>query len=74
MIDRVPEDRWTDDQNIVQEVVIKTIPKKKEYKRVKLLPEEALQRAKKRREVKGKGQKERYTNLNAEFHIIVSRD
>ena len=74
MIDRVPEDRWTDDQNIVQEVVIKTIPKKKEYKRVKWLPEEALQRAKKRREVKGKGQKERYTNLNAEFHIIVSRD
>ena len=73
MIDRVPEDLWTEDQNIVQEVVIKTIPKKKEYKKVKCLPEEALQRAKKRREVKGKGEKERYTNLNAEFHIIVRR-
>ena len=53
--------------DIVQEAVIKTIPKKKKYKRAKWLSEESLQIAEKRREVKGKGEKERYTHLNAEF-------
>ena len=53
--------------NIVQEVVIKTIPKKKKCKEAKWLSEEALQMAKKRRKVKGKGEKERYTHLNAVF-------
>ena len=53
--------------NIVQEVVIKTIPKKKKCKKAKWLSEEALQIAEKRREEKGKGEKERYTHLNAEF-------
>ena len=53
--------------DIVQEVVIKTIPKKKKYKKAKWLSEEALKMAEKRREVKGKGEKERYTHLNAEF-------
>ena len=60
--------------NIVQEAGIKTIPKKKKCKRVKWLSEEALQIAVKRREVKGKGEKERYTHLNAEFQRIARRD
>ena len=60
--------------NIVQEVVIKTIPKKKKYKKAKWLSEEALQIAEKRREAKGKGKKERYTHLNAEFQRIARRD
>ena len=74
MIDRAPEDLWTEVQKIVQEVVIKSIHKKKKCKKVKWLSEEALQRAEKRREVKGKLEKERHTNLNAKFHIIVRRD
>ena len=61
-------------RDIVQETVIKTIPKKKKCKKAKLLSEEALQIAVKRREAKGKGEKERYTHLNAEFQRIVRRD
>ena len=60
-------DGWTEVHDIIQETGIKTIPKKKKCKKVKLLSEEALQIAEKRREVKGKGEKERYTHLNAEF-------
>ena len=60
--------------DIVQEAVIKTIPKKKKCKKVKWLSEEALQIAEKRREAKDKGEKERYIHLNAEFQRIVRRD
>ena len=60
--------------DIVQEAVIKTIPKKKKHKKAKWLPEEALQIAEKRREAKGKGEKERYIHLNAEFQRITRRD
>ena len=60
--------------NIVQEVVIKTIHKKKKCKKAKWLSEEALQIAEKRREAKGKGEKERYNHLNAEFQKIARRD
>ena len=60
--------------NIVQEVVIKTIPKRKKCKKEKWLSEEALQIAEKRRKGKGKGERERYTHLNAEFQIIAARD
>ena len=58
----------------VQEAVIKTIPKKKKCKKAKLLPEEALQITEKRREAKGKGEKERYTHLNVEFQRIARRE
>ena len=61
-------------RDLVQEAVIKTIPKKKKCKKAKWLSEEALQIAEKRREVKGKGEKERYTHLNAEFQRIARRD
>ena len=71
--DREPEELWTDVCNTVQEVVIKTIPKKK-CKKAKWLSEEALQMAEKRREVKSKGEKERYTHLNVEFQSIARRD
>ena len=74
LIDRVPEELWTDIHDIVQEAGIKTIPKEKKCKEAKWLPEEALQIAVKRREVKGKGEKERYTHLNAEFQRIAKRD
>ena len=74
LIDRGPEEVWTEVHDIVQEVVIKTIHKKKQYKKAKWLSEEALQTAKKRREVKGKGEKERYTHWNAEFQRIARRD
>ena len=67
LIDRVPEELWTEVRDIVQEAVIKTIPKKKKCKKAKWLSEEALQIAEKRRETKGKGEKERYTHMNAEF-------
>ena len=60
--------------DIVQEAVIKTIPKKKKFKKAKWLSDEALQIAEKRREAKGKGKKERYTHLNAEFQRIAKRD
>ena len=73
LIDRVPEDLWTEVCNTVQEAVIKTIPKKKKWKKAKWLSEEALQIAEKRREAKGKGAKERYTHLNAEFQRISRR-
>ena len=67
LIDRVPEELWTEFHNIVQEVVIKNIPKKKKGKKAKWLSEQALQMAEKRREVKDKGEKEIYIHLNAEF-------
>ena len=72
--DRVPEELWTEVRDIVQEAVIKTIPKKKKCKKAKWLSEEALQIAEKRREAKGKGEKESYTHLNAEFQRIARRD
>ena len=67
LIDRVPEELRTELHGIVQEAVIKTIPKKKKCKKAKWLSEEGLQVAEKRREAKGKGEKERYTHWNAEF-------
>ena len=74
MIDRVPEKLWMEVHDIVQEAVIKTILKKKKCKKAKWLFDEALQIAEKRREAKGKGEKERYTHLNAEFQRIARRD
>ena len=74
LIDRVPEELWVEVHDIVQEAVIKTIPEKKKCKKAKWLYEEALQIAEKRREVKGKPEKERYTHLNAEFQRIARRD
>ena len=73
LIDRVPEEPWMKVHNVVQEVVIKTVFKKKKCKKAKWLSEEALQIAEKRREVKGKEEK-RYTHLNAEFHGIARRE
>ena len=70
----MPNELWTEVRGIVQETGIKTIPKKKKCKKVKWLPEEALQIAVKRREAKSKGEKERYTHLNAEFQRIARRD
>ena len=70
----MPEELWTEVLNIIQEMVIKTIPKKKKCKMIKWLSEEALQIAEKRRQVKGKGERERYTHLNAEFQRIAGRD
>ena len=67
LIDRVPEELWREIHDIVQETVIKTIPKKKKFKKAKWLSEKALQAAMKRREAKGKREKERYTHLNPEF-------
>ena len=67
LIERVPEKVWTEIRAIVQQVVIKTIPKKNKCKKAKWLSEEALQIAEKRREAKGKGEKERYICLNGEF-------
>ena len=74
LIERVPEELWTEVHDIVQEVVIKFTPKKKKCKKAKWLSEVALQIADKRREVKGKGEKERHTHLNAEFQTIARRD
>ena len=74
LIDRVPEELWMQVHNILQEAVIKTIPKKKKCKKAKWLSEEGLQTLMKRREVKVKGEKERYTHLNAEFQRIARRD
>jgi len=70
----VPEELWTEVPDIVQEAVIKTIPKKKKCKKAKWLSEDALQIVEKRREAKGKGEKERYTHLNAGFQRIARRD
>ena len=72
--DRVPEELWTEVHDLIQEAVIKTTPNKKKSKKAKWLSEEALQIAEKRREVKGKVEKERYTHLNAEFQRIARRD
>ena len=69
-----PEELWTEVHKTVQEAVIKTIPKKKKCKKAKQLPEEALQIPEKRREAKGKAEKERYIHLNAEFQRIARRD
>ena len=74
LIDRVPDELWTEVHDIVQETGIRTIPKKKKYKKAKWLSEEALQIAVKRRDAKSKGEKERYTHLNAEFQRIARRD
>ena len=71
----MPEELWTKVHDIVQEAVIKTIPKRgKKCKKAKWLSEEALQIVEKRREAKGKGEKERYTHLNAGFQKIAKRD
>ena len=70
----MPEELWTEISDIVQEAMIKTIPKKNKCTKAKWLSEEALQIAEKRRQVKGKGEKERYTHLNAEFSRIARRD
>ena len=67
LIDRVPDELWTEVRDMVQETGIKTIPKKKKCKKATWLSEEALQIAEKTREAKSKGEKERYTHLNAEF-------
>ena len=73
LTDRVPEELWTEVRDIVQEAVIKNISKKKKCKKAKWLSEEALQIAEKRRDAKGKGEKERYTHLNTEFQRIAKR-
>ena len=70
----MPEELWTEICNIVQEVLIRIIPKKKKCKKVKWLFEEVFQVAEERREVKGKGETARYTQLNAEFQQIARRD
>ena len=70
----MPDELWTEVRDIVQETGIKTIPKKKKCKKAKWLSQEALQIVMKRREVKSKGEKERYTHLNAEFQRIARRD
>ena len=67
LIYRVPDELWMEVHDIVQETVIKIIPKKKKCKKAKWLSEKALQIAEKRREAKGKGEEERYTHLNLEF-------
>ena len=70
----MPEELWMEVHDIVQKAMIKIIPKKKKRKKAKWLSEEALQIAEKRREVKGKGQKEKYIHLNTEFQKIARRD
>ena len=74
LIDSVPDELWVEVHDIVQEIGIKTIPMEKKCKKAKWLSEEALQIAVKRREVKSKGEKERYSHLNAEFQRIARRD
>ena len=74
LTDRVPDELRTAVHDIIQEAVIKTIPKKNKCKKAKWLSEEALQIAEKKREAKGKGGKEKYTHLNAEFQRIARRD
>ena len=70
----MPDEVWTEVHDIIQEAVIKTIPTEKKCKKAKWLSGEALQIAVKRREAKSKGEKERYTHLNAEFQRIARRD
>ena len=74
LIDRVPKELWMEVLDIVEEVVIKTILKKKKCKKAKPLSEEALQITEKRREAKVKGEKAKYTHLNAEFQRIARKD
>ena len=74
LIDRVPDELWTEVCDIVQETGIKIIPMEKKCKKAKWLSREVLQIAEKRREVKSKGEKERYKHLNAEFQRIARRD
>ena len=74
LIDTVPDELWIEVHDIVQEAVIKTIPKKQKGKEAKWLSEEALQITVKKREGKNKGEKERYTHLKAEFQRIARRD
>ena len=74
LIDRLREELWTESPDVVQEAVIKSIPKKKKCKKAKWLSEEALQIAVKRRDTEGKGEKEKYTHLSAEFQRISRRD
>ena len=74
MIDRVPDELWTEVRDTVQEAGIKTIPKEKKCKKAKWLSEKASQTAVNRREAKGKGEKERYIHSNAEFQRIGRRD
>ena len=74
LMDRIPEELWTEVCDLVQQAVIKTIPRKKKSKKAKWLSEEALQIAEKRREAKGKGKKERYIHLNAEFQRIARKE
>ena len=74
LINREPDELWMEVHDIVQEAVIKTISKKKKCKKAKWLSEEALQIAEKTRDAKGKGEKERYTSLNAEFQTTARRD
>ena len=74
LIDRVPDELWNEVYDILQDTGIKTIPKKKKCREAKWLSEEALQIAMERREVKGKGERERYIQLNSEFQIIARGD
>ena len=74
LIDGVSDELWTEVHDIVQEAVIQDHPQEKEMQKAKWLSEEAIQTAKKRREAKGKGEKERYTHLNAEFQRIARKD
>ena len=74
LIDRVPDKLWMEVHDVVQEAGIKNIPKKRKCKKAKWLSEEALQIAMKKREVKGNGERERYTHLNAEFQTLARRD
>ena len=74
LIDRVSDELWMEDHDIVQETGSKNIPKKTKCKKAKWLSEEALQIAEKRSETKGKGEKERYSHLNAEFQRRSRRD
>ena len=74
LIDRVPEELWMEVHNIIQEVVIKIISKEKKCKKAKWLSEKALQTAEEKREAKGKGERERYTQPNAEFQRLARRN
>ena len=74
LIDRVPDELWVEVHDTVQEAMIKTISKKKKCKKAKWLSEEVLQIVEKRKKVKGKGEKERYTHVNAVFQRIARRD
>ena len=74
LIDRVPEELWTEVHDIVQEAVIEAIPKKRKCKKAKWLSDKALQIAEKRRDAKDKGEKERYTHMNSKFQRIARRE